>query len=98
MSAQPRTFRGRSLAELLPRISEELGPDAIITRQREGLQGGFAGFFQKQFVEVEARAGTPRVQRSDRRAPVLDVYDDDVEVDEGPEPLFELETTDDPAH
>ena len=40
----------------------------MITRQREGLQGGFAGFFQKQFVEVEAHAGRQ-----------LDVYDDGLE-------------------
>jgi flagellar biosynthesis protein FlhF len=74
-----RVFRGRSLEEVLPQIREELGADAIITRQREGLQGGIAGFFQKQFVEVEARAGTPRVQATGgrRRAPVLDIYDDD---------------------
>jgi flagellar biosynthesis protein FlhF len=75
--AEARVFRGRSLEEVLPQIRDELGPDAIITRQREGLQGGIAGFFQKQFVEVEARAGTPRVQSSGRRAPVLDIYDDD---------------------
>ena len=72
-----RVFRGRNLEEVLPQIREELGPDAIITRQREGLQGGIAGFFQKQFVEVEARAGSPSVQAGPRRAPVLDVYDDD---------------------
>ena len=71
-----RVFRGGSLEEVLPQIREALGPDAIITRQREGLQGGIAGFFQKQFVEVEARPGTPRVQAKGR-APVLDVYDDD---------------------
>ena len=40
-----RVFRGRSLEEVLPQIRAELGPDAIITRQREGLQGGIAGFF-----------------------------------------------------
>jgi flagellar biosynthesis GTPase FlhF len=72
-----RVFRGRSLEEVLPQIRAELGPEAIITRQREGLQGGIAGFFQKQFVEVEARAGTPRVSGARRRSPVLDVYDDD---------------------
>jgi flagellar biosynthesis GTPase FlhF len=72
-----RVFRGRSLEEVLPQIREELGADAIITRQREGLQGGIAGFFQKQFVEVEARAGAPNVRTSARRAPVLDVYDED---------------------
>jgi flagellar biosynthesis GTPase FlhF len=67
MSArETRTFRGRSLAEVLPKIRQDLGPDAVITRQREGLHGGFAGFFQKQFVEVEAHGGSPG----------LDVYDD----------------------
>jgi flagellar biosynthesis protein FlhF len=64
---ETKTFRGRTLVELLPRIRHELGPDAVITRQREGLQGGFAGFFQKQFVEVEAHSGRERT---------LDVYDD----------------------
>src|SRR3954467_14230921 len=72
-------FRGRSLEEVLPQIREELGADAIITRQREGLQGGIAGFFQKQFVEVEARAAPPRVHTTGprRRAAMVDVYDDD---------------------
>ncbi len=55
-----------SLEELLPQIREELGPDAIIMRQREGLMGGIGGFFQKQFVEVEAKPGGPRI----------DVYDE----------------------
>jgi len=88
-------FRGRNLEEVLPQIREELGPDAIITRQREGLQGGIAGFFQKQFVEVEARAGMPRVQTSGtrRRAPVLDVYDDDESV--APPPAVPFEGDDD---
>lgn len=57
MSTATRTYRGRSLEEILPRIRAELGPDAVITRQREGLSGGFAGFFQKRFLEVEAHAG-----------------------------------------
>jgi flagellar biosynthesis GTPase FlhF len=38
----------------------------VITRRREGLTGGVGGFFQKQFVEVEARPGAAR----------LDVVDD----------------------
>ena len=49
-----RTYRGRSLEELLPRVRADLGPDAVILRQREGLTGGVAGFFQKQLVEIEA--------------------------------------------
>jgi flagellar biosynthesis protein FlhF len=56
-----KTFRGQSLEELLPRIREELGADAVILRQRDGLKGGVGGFFQKRCVEVDARAGAKRV-------------------------------------
>ncbi|MEA2481335.1 MAG: flagellar biosynthesis protein FlhF [Thermoleophilaceae bacterium] len=77
MGGEVKVFRGRNLEEVLPQIRDEFGADAIITRQREGLQGGIAGFFQKQFVEVEARPGAPRVQTAPRRASLLDVYDDD---------------------
>ncbi len=62
-----RTFRGSSLEALLPQIRGELGPHAVVVRQREGLIGGVGGFFQKKCVEVEARAGGPGV----------DVYDED---------------------
>src|SRR3954454_5432271 len=62
MSTATRTYRGSSLEEILPRIRAELGPDAVITRRREGLTGGVGGFFQKQFVEVEAHAGSPRFE------------------------------------
>ena len=58
-------FRGTSIEEILPRIRAELGPDAVITRQREGLKGGFAGFFQKKFVEIEAHAGAPAIDLID---------------------------------
>jgi flagellar biosynthesis GTPase FlhF len=51
-----KTFRGRSLDEVLPQIRAELGADAIVVRRREGLAGGVAGFFQRSYVEVEARA------------------------------------------
>jgi flagellar biosynthesis GTPase FlhF len=61
-----RTYRGRTLEELLPKIREELGADAIVVRQRDGLMGGIGGFFQQRFVEIEARRGHPRV----------DVYDE----------------------
>jgi flagellar biosynthesis GTPase FlhF len=75
-----RTYRGSDLDELLPRIREELGPDAIVIRQREGLDGGFGGFFQKRCVEVVARRATPG----------LDAYDasssDAVARDVAPEP------------
>ncbi|HXR28048.1 MAG TPA: hypothetical protein VN772_00620 [Solirubrobacteraceae bacterium] len=61
-----RTYRGRTVEELLPHIQRELGSDAIIVRRREGLAGGVFGFFQHPFVEIEAMPGPPR----------LDVYDD----------------------
>ncbi|MDX8152831.1 hypothetical protein SK069_14615 [Patulibacter brassicae] len=52
-----RRYRGRSLEELLPRICEELGDDAVILRRREGLAGGVGGFFQQRYIEVEAAPG-----------------------------------------
>jgi flagellar biosynthesis GTPase FlhF len=53
------TYRGRSLEEVLPKIREELGPDAVIERQRTGLVGGVGGFFQREMIEVDARAAAP---------------------------------------
>ena len=50
---ETRTYRGGSLEELLPRILDELGPEAVITKQREGVLGGVGGFFGKRCVEVE---------------------------------------------
>ncbi|MFL5817117.1 MAG: hypothetical protein ACJ76L_05895 [Conexibacter sp.] len=64
------TFRGRTLEELLPQIREQLGPDAIVVRQRDGLMGGIGGFFQQRFVEVDAKSGPARP------GPRIDVYDE----------------------
>ena len=71
-----KTYRGASIEELLPRIRADLGPEAVIVSRREGLIGGFAGFFQKRCIEIDARPGGPRI----------DVYDDgDAAVDlDGP--------------
>jgi flagellar biosynthesis GTPase FlhF len=76
-----RTYRGRKLEDLIPQIRAELGPDAIILRQREGLMGGVGGFFAQKCVEVDAQAGGGR--ESHHR---VDIYDDDEPVngwDEG---------------
>src|SRR3954447_26189715 len=75
---EPRTYRGSDLEELLPKIREELGSDAMVVRQREGLEGGIGGFFQRKCVEVVARRATPRVN----------VYDEGPELpaDPGAEP------------
>jgi flagellar biosynthesis GTPase FlhF len=65
-----RTYRGRTIEELIPRIRAELGSDAIILREREGLMGGIGGFFAQKCVEIDAQA-----------APRVNVYADDLEDD-----------------
>jgi flagellar biosynthesis GTPase FlhF len=67
-----KTYRGKSLEELLPRIRADLGAEAVITSRREGLIGGIGGFFQKRCVEVDARPGGPRI----------DVYDEEPALEE----------------
>ncbi|HEY2216518.1 MAG TPA: hypothetical protein VGH21_03420 [Solirubrobacteraceae bacterium] len=62
---RPRVYTGRSIEELIPKIERELGEDAIVTRQRSGLGGGVAGFFQRPFVEIEAHPGHPRIDLYD---------------------------------
>jgi flagellar biosynthesis protein FlhF len=73
VAGETRTYRARTVEELIPRIQAELGADAIVVRREKGLTGGVGGFFQRPYVEVEARAGTPRVNRydSDGAAPAL---------------------------
>jgi flagellar biosynthesis GTPase FlhF len=66
-----RVYRGRSVDELVGKIQSELGADAIVVRHQKGLSGGFAGFFQRPFVEIEARPGTSRVDRYDAAEPAL---------------------------
>jgi flagellar biosynthesis protein FlhF len=67
LDSDTKTFRGRTLEELLPKIRAELGADAIVLRRREGLAGGVGGFFQKSYVEVEARAALPDEQQLEAR-------------------------------
>jgi flagellar biosynthesis GTPase FlhF len=54
MTESAKTFRGSTLDEVLPQIRAELGPDAIILAEREGVVGGIGGFFARKCVEVEA--------------------------------------------
>jgi len=65
----PITYRGSDLDELLPQIRAELGSDAIVIRQREGLGGGIGGFFQKRCIEVVARRATPGLDAYDAPNP-----------------------------
>jgi flagellar biosynthesis GTPase FlhF len=89
---ETRVFRGSSLEELLPKIREELGPDAVVTRQREGVVGGFGGFFGKRCVEVEARPGTTLERPALPSRTVLNAYDTGDDVDE-----LTAEMVEDPA-
>src|SRR3954453_7959845 len=68
-----KTYRGRTLEEVLPKIKADLGPDAEIVRQRSGLTGGVGGFFQRQCVEIDAKAPV-ELERPRRR---FDAYDED---------------------
>src|SRR4051794_2331628 len=64
---EPRTFRGLSLAEVERKVRAELGDDAVVVRQREGLSGGVGGFFQRKLYEVDALPGAaaPAVEPQD---------------------------------
>jgi flagellar biosynthesis protein FlhF len=74
--SETRTYLGESLESLLPQIREELGSDAIVVRQREGIVGGVGGFFGKRCIEVEAQAVPARVRVSALPArAVIDAYD-----------------------
>src|SRR3954464_11850494 len=55
---ETKTFRGQSLAEVEQKVRAELGDNAMVVRQREGLTGGVGGFFQRRLYEGEAGALT----------------------------------------
>jgi flagellar biosynthesis GTPase FlhF len=90
VDTETTVYRGDTLEELLPQIREELGSDAVIVRQREGIVGGVGGFFGKKCVEVEARPASPRPSMPSRS--VVDAYDTGEPVfAPEPEPFFEPE-------
>jgi flagellar biosynthesis protein FlhF len=74
---ETKTYRGKTLDEVLPQIRAELGDDAIILRRREGIVGGIGGFFGRRCVEVDAIASpvtaAPTVALPART--VFDAYD-----------------------
>src|SRR3954452_16811652 len=85
-----KTFRGRSLEDVLPQIKADLGPDAEIVRQREGLTGGVGGFFQRACIEVEARVADEEPRAPERQAR-FDAYDADQPAFE-PDPMSDAAT------
>jgi hypothetical protein len=84
MSTASKTFRARSLTDALAQVREELGPDAVVVRRREGLEGGVAGFFQKAVVEIDALPGGPALESADGRR--TSVLDDEAPIVPEPEP------------
>lgn len=63
-----RCFRGRSVTDVIPQIQAELGGDAIVVARRAGLEGGIGGFFQRPFVELQAKPGGPGIDLRDGEA------------------------------
>src|SRR5258708_32495443 len=49
-TANTRAFRGETLEEALRQVREELGPEAIVVMQREGIIGGVGGFLGERCV------------------------------------------------
>ncbi len=66
-----KTFRARSLTDALAQVRDELGPDAVVIRRREGLEGGVAGFFQRPVVEIEAQPSGTGLDVMDDSAPAM---------------------------
>jgi flagellar biosynthesis protein FlhF len=59
-----KTYVGRSLEELAPQIRDELGADAVILSQRQGLKGGVGGFFGTKSIEVLAADRMPTEEQT----------------------------------
>jgi flagellar biosynthesis GTPase FlhF len=91
MDTETTVYRGATLEELLPQIREELGSDAVIVRQREGIVGGVGGFFGKKCVEVEARAASPAGGPALPSRAVVDAYDTGDPYEAAPEPELAFE-------
>ena len=88
MSTATKTFRARSLTDALAQVRDELGPDAVVVRRREGLEGGVAGFFQRAVVEIEAQPGGPLLESANGRPTA--VLDDDASIVPDPVAAIQL--------
>jgi flagellar biosynthesis GTPase FlhF len=63
--AERRAYRGETLEDALRQVREELGPEALVVRQREGVIGGIGGFFGRRCVELEVEAPAAPAAESD---------------------------------
>jgi len=99
-TADTRAYRGETLEDALRQVREELGPEAIVVKQREGIIGGVGGFFGKRCVEIEVKVPSAPAEAdiwaedswteswpTPRVLPpraVIDLYDTGVEPDQAP--------------
>jgi flagellar biosynthesis protein FlhF len=67
-----KTYRGRSLEEVLPQIKAEFGPDALVVAQRDAHEGGVGGFFAKRMVEVDVQTPSAGETHDERVARFTD--------------------------
>ncbi len=58
MGVSTKTYRGRTLEELVPQIRNELGDDAVIVARREATAAG--RIFNRRILEIEAAPGPSR--------------------------------------
>ena len=58
MGASTKTYRGRTLEELVPQIRNELGDDAVIVARRESTVPG--RIFSRRVLEIDAAPGPSR--------------------------------------
>jgi hypothetical protein len=86
-----RTYRGSSVDELLSRIKDELGDDAVVVRQRERLVGGVGSFFRKRFFEIDAMPATGTASGSVHDGPELDTFAAELAAAEARPPQLDAE-------
>jgi flagellar biosynthesis GTPase FlhF len=75
--AERRAFRGETLEDALRLVRDELGPDAIVVRQREGVVGGVGGFFGRRCVELEVETPAHPSGRSPEPLDGADLWAED---------------------
>jgi flagellar biosynthesis GTPase FlhF len=59
-----KTYAGRSLADIVPQIRDELGSGAVILKQRPIRTGGVGGFFARTGIEVLAAETDPTAEQA----------------------------------
>jgi flagellar biosynthesis protein FlhF len=89
---QIKQFSGATIDEVLTKVREELGEDAVILQTKRVVTGGIGGFFGREGVEVTAAEGMPagEGERANREAaasvaaaPALEATTADVEDEAG---------------